>query len=655
MVETIVKITGWETKGLRIPDWKVDTEIENENIALILMPSGMGKTTTLNLLRYSFFDYSKIIDKNEIQKLQPKNSKIKEGEFNLKLKINNSKFRIKITFDFQNFTMSYKTTSGLSEGTTNGLELPKDLKKYIDQEFIEKTFFNLELVENLFESSDAEQSIKKLYKLYYFSQIKNYLTNYLSEQQSKNNFKNSKKEAEELKIREKKILQQITLVEQENIKNENRYKDLINQKRKFEKEQKQISDKNTEIKNAISSSENKVYECENELKINYEVFFNKIKNPMNLNKEFRDRLNEFVSNLARLKIPKSVGESFFDDLIKESECICGNHMNGEMVKIILKNKESILSEETWLILTNIKTKITNNNNLPFDDIDRSLDNVNSSKRNLNIAINQKNQIVSNIDDARYKLITEKLTEVNLELKDLEKKFEEYNEKPDVADDIHEKSKKKLDKLLLEIQAQIAEATNTQNLNNKVNILKILLDNIEMATLKEIIQELVKKINLEIPRVMPYEKILVKDINKKIQLEGQDSASQGQLARIGYLFLITLLNRPNLNFPFVVDSPVTAMDDVSRKEIASTISNELKNQYIAFLLPTERDDFAEELEKKSKTKINFITAFNTFDKDSDHLIQQAKENNIPKEQFFNDGVVGYGSKFFYNFRGININE
>lgn len=655
MVETIVKITGWETKGLRIPDWKVDTEIENENIALILMPSGMGKTTTLNLLRYSFFDYSKIIDKNEIQKLQPKNSKIKEGEFNLKLKINNSKFRIKITFDFHNFTMSYKTTSGLSEGTTNGLELPKDLKKYIDQEFIEKTFFNLELVENLFESSDAEQSIKKLYKLYYFSQIKNYLTNYLSEQQSKNNFKNSKKEAEELKIREKKILQQITLVEQENIKNENRYKDLINQKRKFEKEQKQISDKNTEIKNAISSSENKVYECENELKINYEVFFNKIKNPMNLNKEFRDRLNEFVSNLARLKIPKSVGESFFDDLIKESECICGNHMNDEMVKIILKNKESILSEETWLILTNIKTKITNNNNLPFDDIGRSLDNVHSSKRNLNIAINQKNQIVSNIDDARYKLITEKLTEVNLELKDLEKKFEEYDEKPEVGDDIHEKSKKKLDKLLLEIQAQIAEATNTQNLNNKVNILKILLDNIEMATLKEIIQELVKKINLEIPRVMPYEKILVKDINKKIQLEGQDSASQGQLARIGYLFLITLLNRPNLNFPFVVDSPVTAMDDVSRKEIASTISNELKNQYIAFLLPTERDDFAEELEKKSKTKINFITAFNTFDKDSDHLIQQAKENNIPKEQFFNDGVVGYGSKFFYNFRGININE
>lgn len=551
--------------------------------------------------------------------------------------------------------MSYQTTSGISEGTTNGLELPKDLKKYIDQEFIEKTFFNLELVENLFESSDAEQSIKKLYKLYYFSQIKNYLTNYLVEQQSKNNFKISKREAEELKITENKILQQITFVEQENIKNENKYKELLNQKRKLEKEQKHISDKNTEIKNAISGAENKVAECENELKLSYEVFFNKIKNPMNLNKEFRDKLNGFVSNLARLKIPKSVGESFFDDLIKESECICGNHMNEEMIKTILKNKESILSEETWLILTNIKTKITNNNNLPFEDIGKSLDDTYSAKRNLNIAINQKNQIVSNIDDARYKSITEQLTKINFEMKELEKKFEEYNEKPDLSDDIQAKSKKKLDNLLEKIQAKIAEATDTQNLNNKVNILKNLLDHIEASTLKEIIQELVKKINLEIPRVMPYEKILVKDINKKIQLEGQDSASQGQLARIGYLFLITLLNRPNLNFPFVVDSPVTAMDDVSRKEIASTISSELKNQYIAFLLPTERDDFAEELEKKSKSKINFITAFNTYDKDLDHLIQQAKENNIPKDQFFNDGVVGYGSQFFYSFRGINTNE
>ena len=72
------------------------------------------------------------------------------------------------------------------------------------------------------------------------------------------------------------------------------------------------------------------------------------------------------------------------------------------------------------------------------------------------------------------------------------------------------------------------------------------------------------------------------------------------------------------------------------------------------MPTERDYFAEELQNKSKSKINFITAFNTFEKDSDHLVDQAIKCNIPTTEFKN-GVVGYGADFFYKFRGINNNE
>ena len=58
--------------------------------------------------------------------------------------------------------------------------------------------------------------------------------------------------------------------------------------------------------------------------------------------------------------------------------------------------------------------------------------------------------------------------------------------------------------------------------------------------------------------------------------------------------------------------------------------------------------------KSKSKINFVTAFNTFEKDSDHLVDQAIKCNIPTTEFKN-GVVGYGADFFYKFRGINNNE
>jgi DNA sulfur modification protein DndD len=655
MSDTIVKILGWETKGLRIPDWKIDTIINDENIALILMPSGMGKTTTLALLRYSFFDYSKIVTKSDIEVLQSKNKKIKEGEFNLKLKINNSKIRIQTIFNFENYTMSYKTTTQATEGTVPGLKLPTELNKYIDQEYIEKTFFNLELVEDLFKSSHAERSVRKLYKLDYLSDIKNLLFNYLKEQQSKSKAKVSNEKVNQLTLKISKIEKQIDLINQENNKNQLSYEKLLDEKRKLEKEQKAIGNKNIEIKTAIEKATAKQAECETALSKCYEIFFNKIKNPMNLNSGFRNKLNNFVENLARLKIPKSVGESFFDDLIREKECVCGNHMNEQMIKKILQNKESILSEETWLILSNIKTKITNNNNLDFQDIGRSLDDISNAKRDLNISINKKDQIETSIDDTKYQEIRERLINIGIEVRELEIKFQEYNEKPDkYNDDVDAKSIRKLQALLEVTRAEYASATDTQKKNNQVNLLKNILNEVEEKTLREIIDELVKKINLEIPRVMPYEKILVKDINKKIELEGQESASQGQLARIGYLFLITLLNRPNFNFPFVVDSPVTAMDDVSRKEIASTISDELKNQYIAFLLPTERDYFAEELQNKSKSKINFITAFNTFEKDSDHLVDQAIKCNIPTTEFKN-GVVGYGADFFYKFRGINNNE
>ena len=69
----------------------------------------------------------------------------------------------------------------------------------MDQEYIEK-LFDLELVDDLFESTAAIDSINKLYKLYYFNQIGNALDSYLIKKQNENQTENiSRKELEELK------------------------------------------------------------------------------------------------------------------------------------------------------------------------------------------------------------------------------------------------------------------------------------------------------------------------------------------------------------------------------------------------------------------------------------------------------------------------
>ena len=162
-------------------------------------------------------------------------------------------------------------------------------------------------------------------------------------------------------------------------------------------------------------------------------------------------------------------------------------------------------------------------------------------------------------------------------------------------------------------------------------------------------DLNEKINKEIPRVMPFEKVFVKDIKDKITLEGKDSGSAGQQARIAYLFLIKLLDRPNFNFPFIVDSPATAMDDVSREEIATTIATHLNNQYIGLILPTEKTDFVDVLEK-TNNKINLIVAFNTIEKETSNLIQLAEKYNISKnnEEFI---VSKNNKEFFGNLKQI----
>ena len=66
-----LKIIGWEYKGFKTPDVLVNIEDpENKrNFTLYQMLSGEGKTTTLNLLRNSFYDINKKLNKSEIKNL----------------------------------------------------------------------------------------------------------------------------------------------------------------------------------------------------------------------------------------------------------------------------------------------------------------------------------------------------------------------------------------------------------------------------------------------------------------------------------------------------------------------------------------------------------------------------------------------------------
>ena len=129
--------------------------------------------------------------------------------------------------------------------------------------------------------------------------------------------------------------------------------------------------------------------------------------------------------------------------------------------------------------------------------------------------------------------------------------------------------------------------------------------------------------------------------------------QGQKVRITYLFLIALLNRSSLKFPFIVDSPATAIDDLSKEEVAKSLANYIESQYIGFLLTPERDDFADVLDEELKKNINLIVAFPK-NKLTENLISQAKDFPANTEiDKWSNGIISYNRDFFYSFRGRSI--
>ena len=196
--------------------------------------------------------------------------------------------------------------------------------------------------------------------------------------------------------------------------------------------------------------------------------------------------------------------------------------------------------------------------------------------------------------------------------------------------------------------------NLEEIKNHLDYLSKVFPQVKMVVFPELCAV---DINKEVKRVLPLEEIYVESIKNRITLRKKDGssrekASRGQMARIAYLFLINLLNRPNLKFPFIVDSPVTTFDRIGRSEIAKGLVKDHNGQYIGFIFDTERQHFSEVLEQELSNNINLITVFNKSEA-ANHMTNLAENYNVDVDEFEN-GVVVYDKKFFNKFSGVKEN-
>jgi len=363
-----LKIIGWEYKGFKTPDVIVNIDDKNNtrNFTLYQMLSGEGKTTTLNLLRNSFYDINKKNNPTEIKRyieeVRSDNLDIKNGNFEVRFKLNNEiNYRVNVSFDYSEETIKYTTFKGDGSGYEDGLILPDGIGRYITPEFLEITFFDLELTESLYKADkqQTDRIIKKLCKLDYLDEISRSLEAFIKNFRKKNQGKLKDSQLEKNEQTLEKIIKHYDKVIEKAEKQKERKSNLQKKIKEIEKKIEEIKNEKSDIKEQISVAKEILDEKNEDLRHAFEAVFNGLKNPMSINKEIKNDLELFEKNLTKKRIPKGVGEAFFDEIIESTECLCGNHMTPEMQENIRESKKLFLDEENIAILNPIKTAIKN--------------------------------------------------------------------------------------------------------------------------------------------------------------------------------------------------------------------------------------------------------------------------------------------------------
>jgi DNA sulfur modification protein DndD len=339
-----------------------------------------------------------------------------------------------------------------------------------------------------------------------------------------------------------------------------------------------------------------------------------IRQPLALHPKFSQALVELKENLDHLKLPENTSAQFFDDLLDETDCICGRPMTDAAKSEIRTRARGYLDADEAGTINALKHDINTFVGAPgeqtlHDELQAAASALAEARRQQRAASQVMQALAQRlIDEGDDKLEGWQTT--------LKEKERELAECMSILDDINGPgseddeirgitSIKLLEKKLKEVGQQIAEITQTVTLKQQTELLNTLLDRTAALARQKIREALVEESNRRLEAVLVNDPLRIARIDKALHLH-QGGASVGQKLSIGYVFLMSALSRGNNDFPLVVDSPANPIDEGVRRNIGKLIP-ELCTQFVAFTINTERPGFVPALERASDDCL-FITMF-----------------------------------------------
>ena len=516
------------------------------------------------------------------------------GEFSITVKFDEKQYKYFLSLDYAKGISKIETLAP-PKGRVAGLRLPEAIKGIFTSEFVSRFVFDGEQAKKSMDrtSNEADETIRYLYRLDELDQILAMNANILTEiQNAEGGSKGTHGSLSNLRTRQANVRKQITLLEKKQKEFNAEISSCEKEKAEKEKLRKEL-DKNYE---ALNKEKNDIITAQekNRGKIDVKIIeiISMLKTPYLVSESLCTRMNELGAAMKKLKLPKSSSKDFFTELANATNCVCDRCIGEKERAAILKNAERYLGSDHQAVLNNIKSVL----------MDSSYDTrLVTAFEELGALQEQKTRLSASFTAVEDKLIKAGGPQVELLQSEINILIGRISaaktqlaiiESKDESDETltEENNLHKANKADREYEAKIASTTKTNAALRKKNIVQALIDEIKVQATKELKQEIIKKTNEKVRRVITDDYIEIDNIDGYIKLKNRDGASEGQTLSIGYCFLGTLFEDSELEFPFVIDSPTGKMDFDKRQAVADIIPL-VFNQIIAFVQSAEVERFA----------------------------------------------------------------
>ncbi len=613
-----ISVAGWSSRGLRCPDVSIDLTGRNgepARVALIQMPNGTGKTTTLNLLRASLTNAASRWSPAQIRELRRPGATNDLGEFRVNLLMDGKPLTFELLLDFEAGTAGYRTTLPSSGGVVRRWDPPTAMQRFLTRDFLDLFIFDGEFADELLKPATdrADQAIGALCQLDLIGNV----DRTIEEQWKKATSQGGPKSAAALEKLNKELADLVTHQARLTEAREVAQRRIAEGTVKAEALQKRIDDKvgsvettkaqHSEAHLALGNANAAVKSASAEV-------MSLMRMPLALHPRFVDWLVALRDNLEKLRLPETSTAQFFDDLIKEEECICGRTMTEAARIEIKKRAKGFMDYEEAGTINALKRDISLFT-APTDEPSRHAQ-LQSALGDLTRAKRQQRDATQTLGVLTKKLIEagdpdleawtkeldalkDELRRLHAALLDLDAPSEEETGGPIL-------SLKLVQKKIADARGEIAKLSRTVKLKARTDVVRNILADAETIARTTLRADLLRDTNQRLGVVLANDPLRLEKIDRRLHLVNQRDASAGQKLSIGYTFLMSALSRGNNDFPLVVDSPAGSIDEGVRRNIGRLIPD-LCSQFIGFTINTERPGFVQALEQASDD-ILFLTLF-----------------------------------------------